>query len=84
MAGILVAVEAELGRLSEVDQASWSAQVALTLAAELDAEPNASMARELRSVMAVLMGNAKAVRVDSVDEVAAARRARRAKVQTGS
>lgn len=84
MAGILTAVEAELGRLSKGDQQSWSAQVALTLAEALDDEPNASMARELRSVMAVLMGNAKAVRVDSVDEVAAARRSRRAKVQASS
>lgn len=84
MGRILSAIEADLGRLSSTDQVSWSAQVARALAEALDDEPNASMARELRSVMAVLMDGAQGVGVDGVDEIAAARRARRAKVQGGS
>lgn len=84
MAGVLVAVEADLARLSDADRQSWPAQVARTLAKALDDEPNASMARELRSVMVMLMGSAKAVDVDAVDEIAAARRARRAKISASS
>lgn len=84
MAGILVAVEADILRLSDSSQVSWEAQVARTLAAELDSEPNASMARELRSVMGALMAVAQPAKVDAVDEIAAARRARRAKVSNSS
>lgn len=84
MAGILVAVEAEIAGLAEVSQVSWPAQVARTLAAELDVEPNASMARELRSVMGALMAGSQPAKVDAVDEIAAARRARRAKVSNSS
>ena len=84
MGSILVAVEADLDRLSEDVKASWGAQVARALASALDDEPNASMARELRSVMTALSAGSKSVKVDSVDEIAAARRARRAKIQAGS
>lgn len=84
MGAILVAVEADLARLSEDVQASWAAQVARALATALDDDPNASMARELRSVMTSLASGSKSVKVDSVDEIAAARRARRAKIQAGS
>ena len=84
MGAILVAVEADLSRLSEDVKASWGAQVARALAEALDDEPNASMARELRSVMTSLAAGSKSVKVDSVDEIAAARRARRAKIQAGS
>lgn len=84
MGAILVAVEADLMRLSSDAQESWAAQVARALATALDDEPNASMARELRSVMTSLVASSKSVKVDSVDEIAAARRARRAKIQAGS
>lgn len=84
MGTILAAVEADLARLSEDVQSSWGAEVARALAAALDGEPNASMARELRSVMTSLSAGSKSVKVDSVDEIAAARRARRAKIQAGS
>lgn len=84
MGSILAAVEADIERLSVESRSSWSAEVARALAEALDAEPNASMARELRSVMTSLAAGSKSVKVDSVDEIAAARRARRAKIQAGS
>lgn len=84
MGSILAAVEADIERLSVDVRSSWSAEVARALAEALDEEPNASMARELRSVMTALSAGSKSVKVDSVDEIAAARRARRAKIQAGS
>lgn len=51
MAGVFVSIEAELGRLPVGAQGSWFAELARTLARALDDEPNASMARELRSLM---------------------------------
>ena len=48
---ILPAVEAAISHLPVAEQNGWKAQTALTLAATMDSEPNASIARELRSVM---------------------------------
>ena len=75
MASILVAVDLELAALGA---SGWRAETARSLAATLDDEPNASMARELRSLMTELGSSAKAavLRGDVGDELAAARVAR--------
>ena len=75
MASILGAVRDELAILGA---SGWRAQTALTLAATLDDEPNASMARELRSLMTELGSSAKAVAAkgDIGDDLAAGRAAR--------
>lgn len=55
----------------------WRREVALVLAAQLDEEPNASMARELRALMADLGsrgGGQK--RVSALDELRAKREAK--------
>ena len=75
MASILAAVDEELAVLGA---SGWRAETARSLAATLDDEPNASMARELRSLMTELGSSAKAavLRGDVGDELAAARVAR--------
>ena len=75
MGSILVAVVDELASLGA---SGWRAETALTLAATLDVEPNASMARELRSLMTELGSSAKAVAAkgDVGDDLAAGRAAR--------
>lgn len=73
------AVEDAISGLPVADRSSWMVAVVRTLAEGLDAEPNAALARELRSTMAVLTANLSApVEVDAVDEIAAARDRRRA------
>ena len=82
MASILAAVDLELASLSA---SGWRAETARSLAATLDDEPNASMARELRSLMTELGSSAKAVAAkgDTGDDLAAGRAARIA-AATGS
>lgn len=82
MAGVLEAVVAELEQLGV---SGWRAAAARTLAAELDSEPNASMARELRSLMVDLgsKGGAGEVKGDLGDDLAS-RRAARIAAATGS
>lgn len=59
------------GRLED-----WRTTLARTLAAALDAEPNASMARELRALMTAIEEGAEP-EVSSVADDLRARRARR-------
>ena len=82
MAGILYAVQVELESLAV---SGWRAETALSLAASLDDVPNASMARELRSLMTELGSTAvvSAAKGDTGDELAADRSARIA-AATGS
>lgn len=70
---ILPAVTAALARLPLDAQKGWKAQTALTLAGALDAEPNASMARELRSVMNDLEAKSDAGEGDFLDELSSRR-----------
>ena len=70
---ILPAVEAAVGRLPVSEQNGWKAQTALTLARTMDAEPNASIARELRSVMNDLEAGNIAETGDFLDELASRR-----------
>jgi hypothetical protein len=51
MSGVFVAIESELSLLPVSAQGSWFAELARTLARSLDDQPNASLARELRSLM---------------------------------
>lgn len=67
------AVTAALSVLPLDAQNGWKAQTALTLAAALDAEPNASMARELRAVMNDLESLNTAGEGDFLDELASRR-----------
>lgn len=85
MASVSEAVEADLGRLGAAAQESWEAELARTLAAAVDEEPNASMARELRAVMKDLSaGLASAGAKVSKSDDLAARRADRIAKATGS
>lgn len=70
---IFGAVEAAIGRLPVADQDGWKAQTALTLARTMDAEPNASIARELRSVMNDLEAGNIAEVGDFLDELSTRR-----------
>ena len=74
---VLPAVEAVVGALPDVDRSGWRAELALQLARSLDEFPNASMARELRSVMNELQANSLPVEVDDLDELTARREKRR-------
>lgn len=75
MASILVAVDLELAVLGA---SGWRAETARSLASQLDEEPNASMARELRSLMTELGSSAKAAAAkgDVGDDLAIQRAAR--------
>lgn len=75
----------DIGRVRrEVDRAlagrpvDWRTELARTLAASLDVEPQASMARELRALMGAMDANEPAKEVGDVDDLAARRAARRA------
>lgn len=70
---ILPSVEAAIGRLPVAEQNGWKAQTALTLAGTMDAEPNASIARELRSVMNDLEAGNIAEEGDFLDELSSRR-----------
>lgn len=72
MSSIFPGIQAELTVLKV---SGWRADLALTLASALDDEPNASMARELRSLMTELGSTAvvSAARSDTGDDLAAAR-----------
>jgi len=85
MAGVFVSVEAELGKLPDAAQSSWFAQLARTLARSLDDQPNASMARELRSLMKDISESSAlaGAEVDLGDDLAR-RRADRISKATGS
>lgn len=69
---VSVAVSAAL----ESHPEDWRTTLARTLAAALDSEPNASMARELRALMAAIEEGAEP-EVSSVADDLRARRARR-------
>lgn len=75
MSTISVAVRAELDALAV---SGWRAETALSLAAALDDEPNASMARELRSLMTELGSTAvvSAAKGDTGDDLASKRASR--------
>lgn len=66
---IFNAVSEVIESLPESDQDGWQAQLALQLAASLDETPNASMARELRSLMKDIESNAIAVEEDALDKI---------------
>lgn len=80
-------LEALLSVLGEVEAAleglsceAWERELALALAGEMDESPNASLAKELRSVMADL-GAAKPVESGDVADDLAAKRAERRRAQ---
>lgn len=64
-------VDAALGGRSD-----WRAEVARSLARQMDAEPSASVARELRAVMGAIEGDAPDVGGTPLDELARRRAAR--------
>lgn len=64
-------VEAALGGRSD-----WRAEVARALARQLDIEPNASLARELRTVMGGIEDEALSVGGTPLDELARRRASR--------
>lgn len=66
---IFNAVSEVIGNLPESDKDGWQAQLALQLATSLDETPNASMARELRSVMKDIESNTVAVEEDALDKI---------------
>ena len=80
MSGVVEALEAALAGLPAADASSWKASVARALAAQVDESGSAAAARELRAVMADLLAGVKPEKVNAIDELAAARKARRAKV----
>lgn len=80
MGAVSDALEVSLSELSAADSSSWRASVARALAAQVDESGSAAAARELRAVMSDLMSSVKPERVSRIDEIAAARNARRAKV----
>jgi hypothetical protein len=80
MAGIEAEIRVELERLKV---SGWRAEVALSLALELDAEANASMARELRSLMVELGSSASAVKKGNTGDDLAKQRAARIAKATG-
>lgn len=66
---VLPSVERVVKSLPEAEQSAWRAQLALQLAGSLDAAPNASMARELRSVMKEIQSESAPVEVDGLDRI---------------
>lgn len=85
MASISDALEVEIQSLPEGAQDSWRLEMARALAREMDAKPNASMARELRSVMKDVAADLPAsVEGDLSDDLASKRRARIAAASTGT
>lgn len=70
---VFASVEAAIARLPVGERDGWKAQTALTLARTMDAEPNASIARELRSVMNDLEAGNIAETGDFLDELASRR-----------
>jgi hypothetical protein len=81
VAGIEGEIRAELARLNV---SGWRSEVALALAAALDEEPNASMAKELRSLMVDLGSAASAAKKGSTGDELAKQRAARIAKATGS
>lgn len=57
-------------------RSDWRSELARRLALELDVEPNASMAKELRQLMAELEGEAVVREGTALDELARRRAAR--------
>lgn len=77
---VLGALEAELSGLPVSASSSWKASVARALAVQVDESGSAAAARELRAVMSDLLAGVKPEKVNAIDELAAARKARRAQV----
>lgn len=71
---VLGAVEKALVGLPGAD---WQRELALTLAAAMESNPNASTAKELRALMTELGAEVPAEKGDVSDELAAKRAARR-------
>jgi hypothetical protein len=69
---VLASVRAALG-----EDASWRAQAALALAAQVDESGSASAARELRAVMDAIETGKPVEAGDAVDQLAARRKERR-------
>lgn len=66
---VLPAVRSVIEDLAPADQESWRAQLALQLAESIDEQPNASMARELRSVMNELQSVMAPAEEDDLDKI---------------
>lgn len=66
---VLSAVEAVVATLPQADRNGWRAQLALQLAESLDDQPNASMARELRSVMNEIQSLSVPAEEDDLDKI---------------
>jgi hypothetical protein len=81
MGALSAEIDAELGRLNVV---GWRAALARSLAAELDDEPNASMAKELRSLMGELGSSAAGVKKGNTGDELARQRAARIAKATGT
>lgn len=79
--GVLEAVTSELDALGVT---GWRREVAISLAEKLDEEANASMARELRSLMAETGSSAVPVKKGSTGDDLARQRAARIAKATGS
>jgi hypothetical protein len=84
VARVHAAVEAAISLLSTQEQTSWRAELARTLAYQLDEDPNASNARELRALMKEITDESGSdVKGDLSDDLAS-RRANRIARATGS
>jgi outer membrane scaffolding protein for murein synthesis (MipA/OmpV family) len=84
VAGVHAAVESALSLLSTHEQTSWRAELARTLAYQLDDEPNASNARELRALMKEIADESGVVVKGDLSDDLASRRANRIAAATGS